>query len=264
MRHTLFALLVVLGSCDRASSPMAPASEAISGGFILPPDSGALTPAAERKVVRTGELQFRVTDLANARATLLDSATAHGGYVAGDASDELPHALRSVLRLRIPAGRLDPFLVAIEQIGALELRRLDAADVSEQWVDLEARLTAKARIEQRYLEVIARAADVTEVLAVEGERGKVRADVESMQARMRVLGDQVAMSTLIVTCLQPRSQPGTLAFGAALRGGWDALLRVLVGITFAWPLLVLASLAVIVCWLRRTPRPQAPPLPVNG
>lgn len=265
MRPTLFALLFVLGACDQEHAPPTPAPSGISGGFLLPPAAEAATPVAERMVVRTGELQFRTADLGAARATLLAHTAAHGGYVASDTGDELPHALRAVLRLRIPTDRLDAFLVAIEPVGTLELRRLDAADVSEQWVDLQARLAAKARLEQRYLELIARAGTVAEVLDVEQELGKVRGDVESMQARMRVLGDQVALSTLTVTCLQPRATDGrALAFGAALRGGWDALLRVLVGVTFAWPLLALAALAAIVWRLRRAPRPQAPPLPASG
>jgi len=265
MRHTLLLLLFALGACDQGS-PAATGAVPISGGFLLPPsDTAAAAPTAERKVVRTGELQFLVADLAATRATLLRETAAHGGYVAGDATDEFRRSLRATLCLRIPAERLDTFLATIEHIGTLELRRLDADDVSEHWIDLEARLAAKSRLEQRYLELVARAANIAEVLAVEAELGKVRSDVESMQARMRKLGDQVAMSTLTVTCLQPLSIHGqTVAFGEALHGGWQLLLRALVGITFAWPLLVLASLAWLVWRLRRTPGPTAPPLPLQG
>jgi urease accessory protein UreE len=97
-------------------------------------------------------------------------------------------------------------------------------------VDVEARLAAKKKVEARYLELVAQAKTVTEVLEVERELGNVRAEIESMEGRMKVLRDQVAMSTLTITCTKPqaRSDSFTPHVGVAVKEGWNNLLR------FSW------------------------------
>lgn len=265
MRHILPVLAVLwLTSCEhRGAMVSAPASTPIVGGFITPPqDAQEAAPLPEPKIVRTGELRFRVVDLETTRAVILERTKAHTGYVAGDSRDQTGGSLRLTLRVRIPAALFDAFLESIQDTGTLEHRQLDAADATAQWLDLEARLGAKAEIERRHLELVQRATNVGELLEVERELGKVRADIESMTAQMRGLRDRVAMSTLTITCVQSQfAATEAVHFGEAMRGGWYLLLRSVAVALFAWPILLGAACVAIVWRLRHRGAPAAPPLP---
>lgn len=264
MRHALPLLLLPLlfGGCDPAAK-VAPGA-GLSGGFILPPAAteGAAEPPP-RSIVRTGELQFCVADLEAAHATITARATEHGGYIADDVTDHPRETRRLTMSVRVPVAQFDAFVAAIEPIGTLEQRHLGALDATTTCVDMAARLAAKNVLEQRYLELTARAANIAEMLEVERELGKVRADIESMAAQLASVQDQVAMSTLTITCRQPDSAANVAGFAAALQGGWSALVRALVSLTYAWPLLLLATTIAVAAWVRRRATRAPPPLPTQ-
>jgi hypothetical protein len=133
--------------------------------------------------------------------------------------------------------------------------------VTAHWIDVEARVRAKRQMEGRYLELVARAANVAEVLTVERELGAVPAEIEAMESKLRSLGDQVALSTLVVALSAPRTDPAivpALEFTQSIGAGWTALLQWLFVILTAWPVLALAAFALV---YRRVRRPRPPPLP---
>jgi|GEM_PF-5479161 len=103
----------------------------------------------------------------------------------------------------VPAAAFDAAVNGIQLLGELEQQTIRVEDVTAEWVDLEARLGAKRILEARYYELVKQAGKVSELLEVERELGKVRSDIESMEAQKRLLGDQVAMSTLTITCTVP-------------------------------------------------------------
>ncbi|MEZ4757439.1 MAG: DUF4349 domain-containing protein [Flavobacteriales bacterium] len=205
----------------------------------------------DRKIIRTGSLTYEVDDLDAARSAILERVRGEAGYVEGDDRGEYGNIRSITVRVRIPADRFDAFVEGMGALGRLEDRSISATDVTTEWVDVEARLAAKRAVEKRYLELAAQAKSVEEMLQVERELGNVRAEIESMEARMKSLRDQVALSPVSITCnkrvaVRERFSP---QFGVALREGWNNLLRFLVGLTHLWPFVVVA--AVLVWWWRK-------------
>ena len=232
MRHLLpFFAVLALGACEPTATS-------------TPASATATTADGDGKLIRKGEVEYRVDDLAAARTFLRQLTADHGGEVHGDRQDTVAGASRLRLRVRVPAERFEVFAAAIGTIGVLVHSELDVTDVTAPWLDLEARLTAKTALEQRYLELVGRAANIAEVLSVEAELGKVRGDLESMQAQMRGLRDQVAMSSLAITCLQPRAIAMDADFAASLRTGWNGLVRTTAGLLTVWPVIAIASLGL--------------------
>lgn len=209
-------------------------------------DHGGAAPMplpVDRKIIRTGSLTYEVDDLDAARSTVLERAKAEGGYVEGDDRGEWGNVRSVTLRVRIPADRFDAFLGGIGNLGRLENRSISATYVTTEWVDVEARLAAKRAVEKRYLELAAQAKSVEEMLQVERELGNVRAEIESMEARIKGLRDQVAMSSLTITCQKrvATTERFTPRFGVALKEGWSNLLRFLVRLAELWPFVLLAA-----------------------
>lgn len=208
----------------------------------------------DRKVIRSGDLRFEVDDLDTARHAVLEQVKAAGGYVEGDERGDWGHQRTVTMRMRIPAEQFDGFVQDLHGLGRLEHQNISATDVTSEWVDVEARLEAKRTLEKRYLELAGQAKNVSEMLEVEHALGNVRAEIESMEARMNVLRDQVAMSTLTITCTKQQAiaERFTPRFGVAVREGWNNLLRFFVGLTHLWPFVLLCG--GLVWWWRRRRR----------
>lgn len=211
-------------------------------------------PPVDRKVIRSGSLTFEVNDLDVARSTIMDRVQGAGGYVEGDDRNDRGSAQSLTVRVRVPAAGFDAFVEGIGSLGRLEYRSINAVDVTSEWVDVEARLATKRTLEKRYLELASQAKNVGEMLEVERGLGNVRAEIESMEARMKALRDQVTMSTLTITCTKqmPVVQRFTPRFGVAFKEGWNNLLRFSVWLTNLWPFVIL--IAVLVWWWRRRRR----------
>ncbi len=255
--HFVLALLPVLGCgggqqettspvvADVAYEPRATREEGTHG-------SDAVAPLpVDRKIIRSGDLRFEVDDLDAARNGVLDRVKAANGYVEGDDRGDWGRQHTVTLRVRIPADRFDTFVQGLQGLGRLEHQNISATDVTSEWVDVEARLEAKRTLEKRYLELAGQARNVSEMLEVERALGNVRAEIESMEARMKALRDQVAMSTLSITFIrqQAMTERFTPRFGVAIGEGWNNLLRFLVGLTHLWPFVILSG--VLVWWWRK-------------
>lgn len=255
LSYFLIALLPVLGCGGNhgSSSPVIAdiAYEQSAAREARGPNADASAPLpVDRKIIRSGDLRFEVDDLDAARSGVLERVKAAGGYVEGDERGDWGREHTVTLRVRIPADRFDPFVQGLQGLGRLEQQNIGATDVTTEWVDVEARLEAKRTLEKRYLELAGQAKNVTEMMEVERALGNVRAEIESMEARMKALRDQVAMSMLTITCTKEKavSERFTPRFGVAVQEGWNNLLRFLVGLTHLWPFVVLGG--VLVWWWR--------------
>lgn len=241
---------------DNANNLQLDGPTAAEGIFAknAPPDAGgqSVVPLpTDRKIIRTGSLTYEVDDLDRARATILDKVKADGGYVEGDDRGEWGNIRSITVRVRIPAEHFDAFVEGMGALGRLESRNISATDVTTEWVDVEARLEAKRAVEKRYLELAGQAKNVPEMLEVERELGNVRAEIESMEARKKSLLEQVAMSSLTITC-QKRvavSERFTPRFGVAVKEGWNNLMRFMVWLAHLWPFVILTGL--LIWWWRR-------------
>lgn len=263
MRHLITAAVpfLLLASCERGEAPAMSAEIASARSPARDDTAESAQQTQVRRIVRTGEVHVAVADLAAARAGVLDATRGAGGYVAEDRAEESGRTVQRMLRVRVPAASFEALVAAVEKLGTVEAAHVTADDVTTQWVDVDARVRAKRQMETRYLELVARAANVAEVMQVERELGLVRAEIEAMESKLRALGDQVALSTLTITLCAPRTSLATVDatdFAASMSIGWSVLMRTLAVILTAWPALALAALAIVV---RRVRRARVPSLP---
>ena len=213
-----------------------------------------------RKMIRTGSLTLEVDDYERARAAVERLVKQSGGMVA---SIEVGRAEGSgaaaTLVLRIPEGELDGAVAALGRIGTLTRESIRAEDVSETYYDLAARLRNGKRLEERMVELAAKAGGVKDLLEVEREIGRVREGIEVMEGQMRGLDDRTSLATLTVeirarVAYVPFEEPGLAgkidrAFSSSLRGLRDAGEGLLLFLVSALPWLVPIGAAALV--LRR-------------
>jgi hypothetical protein len=116
---------------------------------------------------------------------------------------------RATIVLRVPQEQFFTALGRIEALGKLLSQSVGVEDVTEQFIDLEARLQSAIRQEQSLLALLQKAESVSEILTIERELTRVRSEIEKLQGQRNFLQRRVEMATITVTLSPPAREPGT-------------------------------------------------------
>ncbi|WBC13952.1 DUF4349 domain-containing protein [Micromonospora sp. WMMA1998] len=285
------AAVLAVGACsaggDSGSDSAAPqnaAGGAAEGGAERDQAAPGGTGGADlrvdqRSIIYTGTMQVRVDDVDTAAREATTAVTAAGGFVGGDRRSSESADARAVLTLRVPADRFAGVIDQLAGFGRQERREIRTEDVTEQVVDLDARIaTQRARVESAR-KLLAQASSVDQLVALENEVGTRQADLAALEARKRRLADLTALSTITVTFLgrdaSTAEEEADLGFLTGLGGGWTVFLtsvRVLLtvlGAVLPFAVVIGVPLWLLLRWrrrrVRRTPPPGGPqpPAPVG-
>lgn len=182
-------LALALGCSGEVKSAPAPMQTASS---VERPREGGI------RLVRSAELAVTVDDFAAFDDELRGWLADHDGYVADLSVTQRDGSTGwAQMTLRLPADQLDAWIGWTEAQVEVTRRAVRTADVTESWTDTDARLRAMRSTEARLLALQQDGtADLADVLAVEKELGRVRGDLEALQAKMRALQDQVDLATV--------------------------------------------------------------------
>ncbi len=261
-------------SGSRDAAPLAGTADGAGGAAS---DSSA--PSAGRDIVTTASATVTVGDVDAAARTIADTAAAHGGYVesmsigsngtvypvdplqtdtTGVAPDMMPYPSPTDgawITVRVPADQLTEVVGSLDELGKVTATNVDRQDVTSQTVDLQARIDAAQASVDRLTALMGQAQNVSDLIAAESALSERQALLESYQQQLKMLDDQVAMSTLSVT-LTPEVEPVTAdpaGFGDGLAAGWNGLVATLNGIVvaigFLIPWLAVAAIAAVIVWL---------------
>jgi hypothetical protein len=193
--------LIGSGGAGATSTPPPPPPPLPQG----PQPSAAMKP--EKKPDATKEPpQNRDFVIYTARFTmavyLVDQGLAAVEKIAHDNGGYLGQKKDREITVRIPRGRFESTLAAIDKVGDVLHRDVQAEDVTDEHVDLEIRIK-NARAMQRRLSDLLSKASVKEALDIEKELHRVTEELERLEGRMKVLKDRIAFSTITVA-FEPR------------------------------------------------------------
>lgn len=238
---------------DRAVSP-----EEVSAGAQGAKQwfSTAAFDPASRLIVRTGQASIEVDSLNPSMAELRRIVQRIGGFVADASIQSGRNQTRSAtLQVKVPAERFDDLTLGLEPLGRLQYVNVGAQDVSEEFVDLTARVENGRKLEDRLVELLrTRTGKLQDVLSVERELARVREEIERMEGRLRFLKTSAQLSTLSINLFEPpplvASHPGHSVIAEAFKAAWRNFVGILAGaiasLGFVVPVLVLGWGAVVV------------------
>ena len=170
--------------------------------------------AVERLIIRTGHISMDVEDTRAARATIegmVERMAAEGAFVVsaeehGGVEGSQPYITISI---RIPATRFGDIMERLAELAVnVNSRNESAQDVTEEYVDLEARLESLEAARQRLLQIIEEARNTKDLLEAEQQLTHREAEIESIKGRMQYLEQSARLSSIWIE-LQPHilSQP---------------------------------------------------------
>lgn len=257
---------------DSAPAAKAPAGGAADQGQAAAGEAGAGAPdlrVDQRSIIYTGTMQVQVDDVERAAREAIVTADAAGGFVGGDQRRSESADARAELELRVPAAKFTEVVDELAKLGRQQRREVHTQDVTEETVDLDARITSqRARVESAR-RLLSRATSTSELVSLENELGRREADLASLEAKKRRLADLTALSTITVTFVgkdaSTEEQPADIGFLAGLRGGWQVfvasvtVLLTVLGALLPWLLAVGVPVALLIRVLRRRRRRGTPP-----
>lgn len=213
----------------------------------------------ERKLIKTGEISFQTKNLTETRNNIKTALVSMKGYVAKENAFDYRDNPSEELVVRIPAENFDKLIELIAK-GAEEIdsKRIDIEDVTEQFIDVEARLKTKKELETKYHELLSKASVMEDVLKIEKELNIIREDIESTEGRLKYLSNQVSFCTLTIRYYS--NKPVGFNFGGklgnALKDGGTGFLLFIIIVFQLWPLWLISGLVwyLIVKLIRRSRR----------
>src|SRR5436309_9286250 len=265
------------GKADYAGSAPAPAADAASGySGVASTTANQGIPTvvvnADRNLILTAKIDMRSKDpwATSDRAQLI--ATSLGGDVLSLSQTGSGENRSTSLTMRVPSSRFSEAIRQLKELdGEVATSAVSAQDVTDQFVDLQARLAAKQSEEQRYLALLGRANTIDEILKIDASLSNVRLQVEQLTGQINSIKSRTEFSTISMSvspiAIVPVQEPAkawdpakTVARALAALG---AMLQVFADlaiwlVVFGWlPLIALAG----VLFATRAHRPSAPSIP---
>ncbi|CDK00017.1 conserved hypothetical protein [Microbacterium sp. C448] len=243
----------------------------IEGGAIAGSDATAESDASgDRELIASGSLSLRVDDIDASAAAVADAAEARGGYVESlnvgtnglvmdiDGMTTMPAAPNGAwVQVRVPADQLTSMIDELGSLGEVTASNISRQDVTEQAVDLRARITSAETSVARLTELMSQSGSVADLIAAESALAERQATLESLQQQLEMLEGQVAMSSLSVdlTLAQETVEADPAGFGDGLVAGWNGLIATLngivIGLGFLLPWIVVIAVAGVIAWAIR-------------
>ena len=199
------------GTSGSSSGGTTGSGSGVGGG---PDSAGGGTQALiiDRKIVRTATIELTVDNVPGAVQRIETATTAAGGFVANssitieqqpppvDPEEEQVIRQRGTITIRVPAESYASVMSTLRGIvddpGDITSLTEDTSEVTEEYSDLQARLRNLEATEAQYLELLASAESINDVLLVQDRLNSVRLEIEQVQGRIQLLDDLTSMATI--------------------------------------------------------------------
>jgi hypothetical protein len=199
-------------------------SDQSSDGAVAQPGSpvaptSAVPPTADRQIIYRASINLQVKNFADTDSKIASFVKDAHGFISQFSEDRSYGAQRGGRwTIRLPIANFTSFLDSVAHLGVSERREVQSQDVTEEYVDLEARLKNKQALEGRLLELVSKRSDnIKDVIALETELGRVREEIERMQGKLRYLKDRVSLTTIEITAYERLDyQPPEATFSARI------------------------------------------------
>ena len=203
----------------------------------------------EQKLIKESYFEFETNDLDKTYNSILRYVKTNRGFIQSDNANKSYARHSRNLIIRVPTSNFQKTIDSISTlVDFFDTKRITLKDVTEEFIDLEARLKAKLELEKRYLELLSKAKNVKEMLEIERELSHIREEIEAKQGRLKYLNDKVSLSTLNVEFYKISAETGvTTSYGRkmwnAIQSGFNGLSIFFLGLLNIWPFIIILLVA---------------------
>ncbi|MBO0860316.1 MAG: DUF4349 domain-containing protein [Chloracidobacterium sp.] len=239
-------------------------------GSQVPLDAGGAAQGVERKVIQNAEMTIETDSPNEGQRKIAAIADKHNGFVVISESKQNEAVSQTVAStvvnvvVRVPARQFEAAIAEIRGVGGRILHeKTSGQDVTEEYIDLEARIRTKRALEAQFLEIMKQAHKISDALEVQTQLADVRAEIERLEGRRRFIENQSALSTINITLHTPTPVVAAVtrgflydlkaAFGDGVGVGTEIFLGIIRFVIVLIPvtLFILAPAWFVFKWLRK-------------
>ncbi|HEY3025436.1 MAG TPA: DUF4349 domain-containing protein [Pyrinomonadaceae bacterium] len=209
--------------------------------------------AIERKIIRNADLTIEVASPTESQPKIVSIAESHQGFIVTSEAtqrtteDKTRPEITVRLVVRVPAAQFNQVMEEIRAAGIrVTQEKITGQDVTEEFIDLEARIKNQKALEAQFIEIMKRAGKVEEALQVQRELANVRTEIEKLEGRRRFLENQASLSTINVTLQTTTQIVNAAGFWFSIKSAFSDGFAVAVAIIYFLIRAIIALLPVLV------------------
>jgi hypothetical protein len=232
---------------------------------------GLETPAVNneqipQKVIKTADLSFKIEKYDASRTKILSIIKQHHAYVSSENQTGDEYRTSNVMVIRVGSSDFDVLIEdLLKEAVFVDYKKINAEDVTEEFVDISARLKSKKDALLQYEMILKKANSIVDILEVQQYIRTLQEEIESIEGRLKYLNNKVELSTINLTFYeQGKIMPMQReSFGFKVREaisyGWQGLVTFFIGLIYLWPLwlIVIITLYVIRYFVKKARRKRA-------
>ena len=208
-------------------------------------DSKEIIEKVPSKIIKTADIKIQVKNYNDSRKKILSLVNQIGAYVQSENQTNYNASIDNIMVIRVKSEEFDNLVEKLlEESIYVDSKKIVADDITEEFVDVQARLKSKKETELQYIELLKKAKTINEILYVQQYIKPIREEIESFEGRLKYMNDKASYSTINLTfyekipyTMAPSVENGFLyRIGKAFSGGWNVLLSFFIGIVALWPL----------------------------
>nr|WP_299383554.1 DUF4349 domain-containing protein [Allomuricauda sp.] len=263
--------LVYLGSCNDNSykeNAMAQPVDLTEEFEVVQTEFKSNTPK-DLKIIKSAKVRYKVKKVQLATEQIKQITAQHEGYISDMRFDNNLYNLENRFTIKVPNCSFDNLLDSISKVAEfIEYENITTKDVTEEFIDIEARLKTKLEVKERYETILKEnAKTVKDILATEEKLRVLQEEIESAQGRIKYLSNKIAYSTIQVDLYETvnyKEEPSSYEKSFWSRGkdglvfGWNFVENVVLAIIHIWPLLIIGAIIFFLVRNRRIQKRKNP------
>lgn len=195
-----------------------------------------------RKLTKEATISFETNDYKTTCLAIRELIAKYRGQIIEESNTKRTNSeLEAIYDVRIPSKSFDLFLRELESVdGKMVDKRIKIEDITADYLDVQSRLKSKKELEARYLQLLAKATKVTEMLEIEKQLNEQRTEIESIEGRFKFMQHEVANNLLHITISETKTATSGF-FGRTLKAfsnGWSIFVHFLIGLLTLWPFIL--------------------------
>ncbi len=193
--HITILLLIILvcSGCAKKELGISAYSPANMAPGVAAEQNASSEMRPDRLLIWRANMGIDVGDIKEAINKATTIAEQCGGYVEWK-SETIEHSAQ--VRLRIPVKKFKNTISSLDELGTVTSKNVTGEDVTEKYIDVQARLKNKYALRDRLKLLLDKAVTVKDILEIEGELNRVQSDIDSMEGIIKSLKGQADFSTI--------------------------------------------------------------------
>ncbi len=209
----------------------------------------------KKKIIKDGSLSVRSVHAADSKKKIDQLLKLHQAYYASEQLTNNDNIISYNLKIRVAANNFEKMIFDLEKgDDIIQSKNIETRDVTEEFIDIESRLSNKKEYLKKYKELIAKAVNIKDVLQIEDDIRNIQEEIESAEGRLKYLNDQITYSTLDIYLFSEKENLHISAhpycftdrIKDAIISGWSAIAEFILAIFAAWPMLIICTTAAII------------------